>query len=68
MHASLYRRQARAASCHRAGAVGHRHPGGAAPGEDGVIPALRPLIERLQATGYYMSNDLVAEVLASLGE
>ena len=36
--------------------------------EDGFIPALRPLIERLQATGYYMSNDLVAGVLASLGE
>lgn len=36
--------------------------------EDGFIPALRPLIERLRATGYYMSNDLVAGVLASLGE
>lgn len=36
--------------------------------EEGFIAALRPLIERLQATGYYMSNDLVASVLASLGE
>lgn len=36
--------------------------------EDGVIHALRPLMERLQASGYYISNALVAEVLASLGE
>ena len=36
--------------------------------EDRLFPALRPLIERLQATGYYMPTDLVAEVLASLGE
>ena len=36
--------------------------------EDRFFPTLRPLIERLQATGYYMPNDLVAEVLASLGE
>lgn len=36
--------------------------------EEGVIRALRPLIDRLQVTGYYMSIDLVADVLASLGE
>lgn len=35
--------------------------------EDGVIPALRPLVERLQMTGYYISNDVVAELLTSLG-
>ena len=36
--------------------------------EEGVIPALRPTLDRLQATGYYSPNDLVAEVLAALGE
>lgn len=36
--------------------------------EEGFIPALRPLIERLQASGYFMPRDLVANVLASLGE
>ncbi|MBI2319993.1 MAG: DUF3368 domain-containing protein [Betaproteobacteria bacterium] len=36
--------------------------------EDRLLPALRPLIERLQATGYFMSNDLIVEILSSLGE
>ena len=36
--------------------------------EDGLFPALRPLLERLQATGYYLSNELVLEVLKSLRE
>ncbi len=36
--------------------------------EEGIVPALRPLTERLRATGYYMPNDLVADILASLGE
>ena len=36
--------------------------------EDRLFPALRPLVERLQATGYFMPNDLIAEILSSLGE
>lgn len=36
--------------------------------EEGLVPALRPLTERLQATGYYMPTDLVADILSSLGE
>ena len=29
---------------------------------------LRPLIERLNATGYFMPSDLVTKALGSLGE
>ncbi len=36
--------------------------------EEGIIPALRPLVERLHATGYYMPGKLVADILSSLGE
>lgn len=36
--------------------------------EDGSLAAIRPLVERLQATGYFMSSGLVTRVLASLGE
>ena len=36
--------------------------------EEGLVPALRPLMERLQASGYYMPGDLVVGILESLGE
>lgn len=36
--------------------------------EEGFIAALRPLLERLQTTGYFLSIDLVAETLLSVGE
>ena len=36
--------------------------------EEGLVPALRPLTERLQASGYYLPGQLVADVLSSLGE
>ena len=36
--------------------------------EDGLFPTLRPLLERLQATGYYLPGELVREILSSLGE
>ena len=36
--------------------------------EEGIVPALRPLMECLQASGYYMPVDLVAGILESLGE
>jgi predicted nucleic acid-binding protein len=36
--------------------------------EDELFPVLRPLLERLQASGYYLPRELVREILASLGE
>lgn len=36
--------------------------------EDGLLPALRPLLDRLQASGYYLPGELVLKILASLGE
>ena len=36
--------------------------------EEGFIVKLRPLVERLQTTGYFMPSSLVANALASLGE
>ncbi len=36
--------------------------------EEGFIVKLRPLVERLQTTGYFMPSGLVAKALASLGE
>jgi hypothetical protein len=36
--------------------------------EEGFVAALRPLIEQLRSTGYFMSDDLVAEVLSSRNE
>ncbi len=36
--------------------------------EDGLFSALRPLLERLHATGYYLPGELVFEILSSLGE
>ena len=36
--------------------------------EEGFVPVLRPLIEHLQATGYYLPGALVQEVLSSLRE
>ena len=36
--------------------------------EEGFVSVLRPLIEQLQATGYYLPVDRVEEMLASLGE
>jgi predicted nucleic acid-binding protein len=36
--------------------------------EDGVIPTLRPLIEQLQSSGYYLPAGLVQEILAALRE
>ncbi len=36
--------------------------------EEGFIVKLRPLVERLQTTGYFMPSRLVAKALASLGE
>lgn len=36
--------------------------------EEGFITALRPLLERLQMTGYFMPNELVAKALSSLNE
>jgi hypothetical protein len=36
--------------------------------EEGLVTALRPLIEQLRSTGYFISDELVAEVLSSLNE
>lgn len=36
--------------------------------KDGVFPALRPLIERLRARGYYLPSELVRDILSSLDE
>ncbi|MFM9968621.1 MAG: DUF3368 domain-containing protein [Burkholderiales bacterium] len=36
--------------------------------EEGFLPKLRPLIERLQATGYFLRNDLVIQALSAVGE
>jgi predicted nucleic acid-binding protein len=36
--------------------------------EEGLVTALRPLTERLQASGYYLPGQLVADVLSLLGE
>ena len=36
--------------------------------EDRLFSALRPLLERLQASGYYLPSQLVREILSSLGE
>jgi len=36
--------------------------------EEGITPALLPLVERLHATGYYMPSNLVESILSSLGE
>lgn len=36
--------------------------------EEGFVTALRPLIEQLRPTGYFMSDELVAEVLSSVNE
>lgn len=36
--------------------------------EEGFITSLRPLVERLQTTGYFLPGELVAKVLLSLGE
>jgi predicted nucleic acid-binding protein len=32
--------------------------------EDDFVPALRPLIEKLRVSGYYLSADLVGELLS----
>ena len=36
--------------------------------EEGFVAALRPLIEQLRSTGYFMSDDLVAQALSSRNE
>lgn len=36
--------------------------------EEGFITSLRPLLERLKMTGYFMPTDLVAKALSSLNE
>lgn len=36
--------------------------------ESGLLPALKPLIESLQGSGYFLSPSLVERVLADLGE
>ena len=36
--------------------------------EEGFVAALRPLVEQLRSTGYFMSDDLVAEALLSQNE
>jgi predicted nucleic acid-binding protein len=36
--------------------------------EEGFVPALRPLTDHLQASGYYLPADLVEEILSSLRE
>lgn len=36
--------------------------------EDELFPALRPLMERLQASGYYLPSGLVRDILSSLDE
>ncbi len=36
--------------------------------EDGLFSALRPLLDRLQASGYFLPRDLVRDILLSLNE
>lgn len=36
--------------------------------ESGVLPAVKPLIEKLQASGYFLSAPLVARVLSQVDE
>ena len=36
--------------------------------EDRLFSALRPLVERSQATGYYLPSELVRDILSSLAE
>ena len=36
--------------------------------EGGVLPALRPLFDALQDSGYFLSPTLVERILADLGE
>jgi len=36
--------------------------------QDGHIPALRPLLQQLLATNYYLPHDAIYKVLAGLGE
>ena len=36
--------------------------------EEGFVAALRPLIEQLRSTGYFISDDLVVQALSSRNE